>query len=191
MSAWSQPGPARPVLAFALGLLAACDGKAAPDDAVQHPRAPEIPRIVTAEEALANTEVAKLDPAVMNDAEIRQLIGTGPHCVYRYTSSGKPVLAVNAPREGAPPGGGVKLNGHLVRLDAAPEGNAGAATERLRLAAGPIRIVLTPDAGERAEQGSGARREADMVFEVGESLRVGYRGYLGCTSEAGAGSPPR
>lgn len=185
----SRPGPARLVLAFTLGLLAACDGNDAPDDVVRHPRAPETARILPAEEALANAEVAKLDPATMSDAEIREVIGTGLRCVYRYTSAGKPVLAVGAQPNGPPLGGVVKLNGNLVRLDATPAAGAGGATDNLRLTSGPIRIAVTPDPGEGTEEGDGVRRrEADLIFEIGENLRVGYRGYLGCgTRQTGPG----
>jgi hypothetical protein len=175
------PGLA-PVLLVALpALLAGCDGNDAPDDVVQHPRAPEIARIVAAEQALANVELAKLDPATMNDAEIRQAIGTGPFCLFRYTSSGKPVLAVGAQPNGAPLGAVVKLNGNLVRLDATGAEGTGGTADSLRLAAGPMRIMVTPDPGEGGDEADRVRRrEADMVFEVGESLRAGYRGYLRC-----------
>jgi len=88
-------GPA-PHLVALLGLLAGCDGSGAPDDVVEHPRAAEIARIVAAEEALANAVVATLDPHTMSDAEIRKALGTGPRCEFRYTNSGKPVLAVGA-----------------------------------------------------------------------------------------------
>jgi hypothetical protein len=39
-----------------------------------------------------------------------------------------------------------------------------------------------------AEEGAagGAWREADMVFEIGEALRVGYRGYVACRPEVRA-----
>lgn len=180
-----HPRPARPVLlAAALGLLAGCDGSGAPDDVVQHPRAPEIARIVPAEEALANAQVATLDPATMNDAEIRQAIGTGPRCEFRYTSSGKPVLAVSARADGPPLGGIVKVNGHLVALEAAPAGDEGGAANRLLLVAGPIRMTVTPDRGEQAaERGATTRRDADLVFEIGQNLRVGYSGYLNCGAE--------
>lgn len=65
--------------------------------------------------------------------------------------------------------------------------------DRLLLAAGPVRVTVTPDPGEGTEGRDGLRRRAaDMVFEVGESLRVGCRGYLGCgtrpTGPAGASS---
>lgn len=189
----SAPAPA-PLLAVALlGLLAGCDGNIAPDDAVQHPRAAEIARIVPAEEALANAVVATLDPRTMNDAEIREVLGPGPRCEFRYTSSGLPVLAVGAQPSGPPLGGVVKLNGHLVPLEAAPAGGAPAPSGALLLAAGPIRMTILPEPEEGAEGRNGLRRrEADMVFEVGESLRVGYRGYLGCgpmpTGPGGASS---
>ncbi len=183
MARRSPPAGPAPILLALLALLAGCDGRDAPDDAVGHARAPEIARLVAAEEALASAEVAKLDPATMTDAELRQALGTGPLCLFRYTSSGKPVLAVGARSNGSPLGGVVKLNGNLVRLDATATEDPGGA-DSLRLAAGPIRIAVTPDRGEGAEEGDGARRrEADMVFEVGESLRAGYRGYLRCGTQ--------
>jgi hypothetical protein len=165
-----------------LGLLAGCDGSGAPDDVVEHPRAAEIARIVPAEEALANVVVATLDPRTMNDAEIRKALGTGPRCEFRYTSSGKPVLAVGAQPIGPPLGGVVKLNGHLVPLEAAPANDVPRPDKGLLLTAGPIRMTIVP--GPEGDEGNGVRRrEAEMVFEVGESLRVGYRGYLGCRSD--------
>lgn len=174
---------ARLALAAALALLSSCDGNDAPDDVVRHPRAEEAARLATAEEALANAVTATLDPHTMNDAEIRTTIGTGPRCVFRYTSAGKPVLAVAPQSEGQPLSGVVKLNGHLVRLEASADQPASGTPGRLRLAAGPIRFSVVPleaaDSGDRTR-----RREADMVFEVGEELRVGYGGYLGCTAPA-------
>lgn len=178
------------LLAAVLGPLAACDRDDAPDDAVRHPRAPGIVRIAPAGEALANAAIATLDPATMNDAQIRQAIGTGPRCVFRYTGAGKPVFAVSARPDGPPLVGVAKLNGHLVRLDAAAEGEAGRAGDTLRLTAGPVRMTIRPDPAETAADRDGAqRREADMIFEVGESLKVGYRGYVDCAADPPAGSP--
>jgi hypothetical protein len=177
---WNRSWPAPILLAALLALAAGCDGNNAPDDAVQHPQTPEIARVVAAEEALANAEVAKLHPATMNEAQIRRVVGDGSHCVFRYTRSGKPVLAFGAQADGRPLGGVVMLNGNLIELDAAPmEGREG-----LRLDASPIRIAVMPDPGEGDESGGVRIWEADMVFEVGESRRVGYRGYLGCDAVA-------
>ncbi|MDO9501411.1 DUF6692 family protein [Falsiroseomonas sp.] len=161
-----------------LALLAGCDGSDAPDDLVRHARAEEITRITPAAEALANAVVATLDPSTLNDAEIRAVIGTGPRCEFRYTSAGRPVLAVAAQPEGQPLGGVVKLNGHLVRLEAEPASGATATPERLLLTASPVRMSIMPFVA--AEGSTAGRREADLVFEVGEALRIGYGGYLSC-----------
>lgn len=48
----------------------------------------------------------------------------------------------------------------------------------LALVADDIRVAVTPAGDERL---SGAhQREADVVFKIGNSLRVGYRGYYRC-----------
>ncbi|MDJ0391532.1 hypothetical protein QMO56_25855 [Roseomonas sp. E05] len=175
-------------LAALLGLLAGCDQNDAPDDAVQPPRAPEVARVVSADEAVANAVVATLDPATMNDAEIRQAVGAESHCAFRYTRSGRPVLAVRVQPDGPPLGGMLKLNGHLVSLEAPPADGPAGAADRFLLAAGPLRMTIMPDRAEGAGgPGAAAHREADMLFEIGESLRVGYRGYLDCASDP----PPR
>jgi hypothetical protein len=176
------------LLVLVLGLLTGCDNEA-PDDETQPARAPEIPRIVTAQEALTGAHIPTLDPATMNDAEIRKAIGAGPRCVFRYTSAGKPVLAVSTGATDVTVGGIVKLNGHLVPLKAAPIEPAGRGSDILLLAE-PIRMTITPDRGVQAEDRDRLRRQqANMIFEVGQSLRVGYRGYLDCVSEPPMKSP--
>ncbi|MGE3279964.1 MAG: DUF6692 family protein [Alphaproteobacteria bacterium] len=174
-------------LLFVLGLLAGCDNEA-PDDETQPARAPEIPRIVTAQEALAGAHIPTLDPATMNSAEIRKAIGNGPRCIFRYTSTGRPVLAVSTGAPAAAAEGVVKLNGHLVPLKAAPIEPAGRNGEILLLAE-PIRMTVAPDPGAQTEDPGYLRRQANMIFEVGQSLRVGYRGYLECGSETPVKSP--
>jgi hypothetical protein len=106
----------------------------------------------------------------MNDAEILKALGEGPHCVFRYTSTGKPVLAVKASPNGAAQGV-VKLNGHPVVLQPAPAENA------IVLAADRLRMAITPDPGDEAE---GSQTEATSIFEIGNDLRAGYRGYYDC-----------
>ncbi len=163
--------------------VAACGENEAPDDVIDPIMAPEIARIVPAEEAIAGTRLATLDPATMNDAELRKTVGTGPHCEFRYTTSGRPVLAAGMLPDEPPGDGVVKVNGSLVTLDPVASEAAAEADGTISLAAGPIRIVVAPDPQAWEQRDGALRREANMIFRVGQSLRVGYRGYWDCTSE--------
>ena len=163
---------------LALALLAGCEKDDAPDDDLAAIQAPEIARVVPAEEALAGVHVPTLDPAVMDEAEIRAALATDAACRFRYTAEGRPVLAVEAGPDGAPVEGVVKLGGDLVVLRPTAPGAAVDAPEgAVVLAAGRARATLAPDGGLRV---GAAGREADMVFEVDGDLRAGYRGYFGC-----------
>ena len=130
----------------------------------------EVAPVVPVERALAGVDVPTLDPAAMSEAEIREGLGSGPRCEFRYTAQGEPVLAVATGPDGAPTGAVVKLGGDLVLLDPV---DSGAPEGEIRLAAGEARAALRPLAAEAGE--------ADMVFEVGNELRAGYRGFLDCT----------
>jgi hypothetical protein len=161
-----------------LGLLAGCGQSEAPDDASPH--APEIVRVKTAAQALEGAHVPTLDPSTMNGAEIRKVIGARPHCTFRYTSTGKPIVVVGMDQGDSPTTGVVKLNGSLVALKtdpAAPPNGAGGFV----LVADPVRLSVQPDpratASVKPDEG---RFEAEMVFEVGQQLKVGYGGYLEC-----------
>ncbi len=152
-----------------LALLAACGDAEAPDDAVEAVRPPEIVRILPAEQVLQGVHLPTLDLATLNDAEIAKALGPGPRCSFRYTSSGRPVLALR------PSGLGViKLNGALVHLQPAtppsPDGP-------LTLQAGPIRTTLLPAPG--ASNGAGMR-EATLTFAIAAEMDAGYKGYLDC-----------
>jgi hypothetical protein len=169
-----MPSPGLQAIAAALLALAlaGCDGNDAPDDVARPDRAREIAVVVPVDQALANAQVPRLDPETLNDAEIREALGTGPVCLFRYTAAGRPVLAVRqSPEEG--PGGIVKLNNHLVRLGAARDATSDG---HLVLAAPPVRLTVTPPLPE----GEIPRRESDLVLEIGEMLRVGYRGNVSC-----------
>ncbi|MCB5173695.1 DUF6692 family protein [Microvirga lenta] len=183
----SQARPARLALAAAIGLLAGCGESAAPDDVVDPVRAPGIARIVPAGEALSGAHIPTIDPATMVDAEIQKALGAGPRCDFRYTGGGKPVLAMNMQPDGTASGGVMKLNGNLVPLSPAPADATGP-EGRLLLTADPVRVVVAPAADDEAEDREGMRRrEATMMFEIGQNLRVGYRGYMDC----GAAPPVR
>lgn len=187
----SRGGQARLAFVVGLGMLVAgCKENEAPDDDLTSIRAPEIARIVPAQEALAGANIPTLDPAPMNDAEIRKALGAGPLCEFRYTAAGRPVLAVSTQPDRAPRGGFIKLNGSMVPLSPAPVEGASEAASALLLVADPIRMTVAPDGAEQTSDDTGGqRREANAVLEVGQSFRVGYRGYLDCMSEAPRKSP--
>ena len=172
-SAQQSRAPAVALL-VALGGLAACGEQEAPDDLTNPVDSPEIARIVPAGEAIAGAHIPTLDPATMVPAEIENVLGEVPRCEFRYTSEGRPVLAASAAAGGEAPAGVVKLNGHLVPLQRDP-----ADAQSIVLASDPIRLSVTPE-GEAPAEGA-MQREANAIFEVGSSLRVGYRGYYRCT----------
>ncbi|MFC4171624.1 DUF6692 family protein [Microvirga sp. GCM10011540] len=180
----SQGRQVRSALAAVLGLLVAgCGESDVPDDDLSAIRAPEITRIVPAPEALAGAHIPSLDPAPVVDAAIQKTVGSGPRCEFRYTGSGKPVLVMAMQPNGMATGGIVKLNGSLVPLSPAPPASATGQGKSLLLAADRVRVAVTPVADGEAEDREGMRRqEANLIFEVGQSLRVGYRGYLDCGS---------
>lgn len=175
-SIFARIGTVRPLLLVVLGSLAGCGDDAVPDDELQPARAPEIVRIVPTEEALVGAHIPTVDPATMNDAEIRKALAAEVRCGFRYTTTGRPVFSVQVLPDGAVSEGVVKLNGNLVMLQ--PAAATGLPEGGFLMTAGDIRLTIVPHGGPVT--GSGAR-EADMIFEIGDSLRAGYRGYHTCT----------
>ncbi|MEJ7930157.1 hypothetical protein WG922_09235 [Ramlibacter sp. AN1015] len=175
-------------LAMATGLLAGCGQNDAPDDAPA--TAPEIVRIRQAPQALEGAHVSMLDPATLQGAEIRKVIGARAHCSFRYTSSGRPVMVVGLGSDGLAELGVVKLNGVLVPLQPAPA--TAIAPAAFALAAEPVHLTVRPDADPSAiPQTDGSRVAAEMIFEVGQQLRAGYHGYLECRPAAPAPAAQR
>jgi hypothetical protein len=170
------PFAARYLLAVAsMGLLVGCSRNEAPDDAVNPAVGTEIARVLPAAEILAGADVPTLDPHTMAEAEIEKVIGTGPRCEFHYTSSGDPVLGVaREPAEGSP-AGVVMLNGSLLALQSAP------AESGLVLAADEVRFTVTAGDGEGITPSPSSLQDATLVFQVGDRLTVGYRGYYGCS----------
>lgn len=74
-----------------------------------------------------------------------------------------------------------KLSGTLVPLKAAsPDGFQGL-TSGPSLQADGIHMVVAPVSGEEPETVDGSRRwEADLLFELEQGLKVGYRGFYFC-----------
>lgn len=169
-------------------LLAACGQNEAPDDAPAP--SPEIVRVEPAAQALAGAHVRTLDPATMSDAEILKVVGPRPHCIFRYTGSGKPVLAAGVDAAGSPEIGVVKLNGKLVSLQ--PDRAAtGLKPGGFVLAADPVRLRVQPDRPVKPVAGPGERTEAELLFQVGQELTVGYGGYFECRPGVPAPSAAR
>ncbi len=170
-------------LAFAAAAaVAAGCGSERPDDETRRVKTHPIPRVLSASEALNNVNIPMVDPATMAIAESSKVIGDGPRCEFRYTTAGSAVVAVDTQPGGAAGAGVVKLNGNLVELKPVPGGKE-TARELVILAADPIRITVAPG-GKFWEATAGLmRREATMTFEVGDQLRVGYRGYFDCASK--------
>jgi len=162
------------LMVLMLPLPAACGDADQPDDALAAIRAPEIATIAPARQAVSGIFIPSLDPVTLNDAEIAKVTGVGPVCLFRYTSAGRPVLAAGMARDGAVDGGVVKLNGYLVPLAPAAV-DPPALPGTMALVDGPVRLLLLPDPGAQTGQ-----REATLMFEVADSLRVGYRGWLEC-----------
>ncbi|WP_119681929.1 hypothetical protein [Indioceanicola profundi] len=173
------------LLVLLSGLLTGCGEADRADDEITPVKAEEIARIIPAAEALSGAHIPTLDPMTMTDAEIRKALGTGPRCVFRYTSAGRPVLALGLAESGELSDGLAKLNGSLIQLQLGPaEGNVDK-LGGVRLVADPVRLTLQPDPGEAPELQDGMqRREANLVFEIAQSVRVGYRGYVDCLPES-------
>lgn len=161
--------------AVMLGALAGCGEGEAPDDAAPlHP--PDIAFVKPAAQALAGAHIPTLDPGTLNTAEIAKVLGTRPLCSFRYTSTGRPVMAAGLGPDGKPEAGVIKLNGSLVPLQPAPAAT-GLAPGGLVLQDGPVRLQVEP---VQSREIGLEPVEADMVFEIGEMLRVGYGGYMEC-----------
>lgn len=169
--------------------LASCAESDAPDDETNPVRSPEISRILPAEDALVGANISTLDPATMNDAEIRKVLGPSSHCVFRYTSSGKPVLALTNSAAARQATGVVKVNGGLLRLQL-ERGRADGSGHAIVMAAGPARAVLTPLAANELDGRVSKRREMNLVFEIDTRLNVGYRGYFECPAASAPSGVP-
>lgn len=176
-----QPSMQTKVMAAtaACTVLAGC-GDARVDDKVVGVPPPPTAEIVPASAALQGSNVPTLDPATMDDAEMRRVVGDGPRCEFRYTSGGKPVLAVRQAGSAGAAIGVAKLNGKLVELRGGPAGND---PQAFSLVADKIALTVRAKEDVRTSQtGTSPRVEADMQFNVshGESVSVGYGGYYSC-----------
>jgi hypothetical protein len=156
-----------------LAMLAGCDD-GAPDDETNPVRAETIPRIVPASEVLAGAHIPTLDPAKLNDAEIRRALGPGSRCEFGYASYSRPILAMRASPNENRAAAVIKLNDKLVLLQREP------GSKEVILRADEIRITLKLPGSRHTSPKATDRQDADLVFEARDQLRAGYRGYYRC-----------
>lgn len=164
--------------------VGACGQHEAPDDELHPARASDAPQLVSAEEALSGAHIPTIDPATMNDAEVRKALGAQPFCAFSYVSDGNPVLALSAAQAGRASQAVVKLNGRLVALESLSD------TPR-EAAFGAGNVTLSVSARSDAALGRGSEQQADLVLTVGEQLKVGYGGYFACAEAPPSAAIPQ
>jgi hypothetical protein len=123
----------------------------------------------TVEDALSNTLISQLDLAPLSAAEAGQVLPAAAPCTFKRGPEADPILWL---REGG--AAVMKLNGVLVTLEADGEPQEGAAAF-----SAPGTMVTVRPLGEAADW----RQDAELVFELDQGLRVGYRGFYGCRED--------
>lgn len=120
----------------------------------------------TVADALSNTLISQLDLVPMPADEADQVLQTAASCGFNPSPEADPILWVNEGGEAA-----MKLNGALINLEADSEPQDGAASF-----SAPGTTVTVRQLGEEADW----RQNAELVFELDQGLRVGYRGFYAC-----------
>lgn len=123
----------------------------------------------TVEDALSNTLISTLDLAPMPADQALRVLQAAAPCTFNRSPAADPILWAHE--------GGVaamKLNGVLIDLEATGEPQAGAATFATAGATVTVRQL-----GAEADW----RQNAELVFELDQGLRVGYRGFYSCSTE--------
>jgi len=120
----------------------------------------------TVADALSNTLISQLDLVPMPADEADQVLQTAASCGFNPSPEADPILWVNEGGEAA-----MKLNGVLINLEADSEPQDGAASF-----SAPGTTVTVRQLGEEADW----RQNAELVFELDQGLRVGYRGFYAC-----------
>jgi hypothetical protein len=160
---------------FAALLLTAC-GDPAPGEGVKKPLMSDPPpEIIGAREAVNSPDIPTIDPQTLDAAEIEKVLGAGPRCIFAYTAESPPVVALEVAGDNAGQGV-VKVHGRLVKL-AAQRAKAGG----FALSADGMSVSIEP-AAAAGDAMPTELREADMLFELEQGLRVGYRGWYRCTA---------
>jgi hypothetical protein len=122
----------------------------------------------TVQDALANTLISTLDLAPMPEAEAERVLDAAARCTFNRSPETDPVLWVAQDGSAA----AAKLNGVLISLDA----GAGPREDAAEFSA-PGTTISVRQLGENEADW---RQDAELVFELEQGLRVGYRGFYAC-----------
>ena len=164
-------------------------GREGPRDRAQTgPDAP--PEILPAREAVRRAELAGVDLAELDQAEVEKVLGTGAHCGFAYSRNAGPVAAVQVPPDAAGASRAVvKVHGRLVELQArfAPASATSGADAANGAAAALILRGDGMDVAVAALDGAATPAlvdvdtiEAEAVLRVEPGLEVGYAGFYRC-----------
>ena len=161
-------------------LLVAC-GDPAPGEGVDQLRERRsMPEVVSAAEAVRTPEISTIDLQTMDAAEFEEIIGAGSRCTFSYTSEGSPVFAASmTSQEGAE--GAIKIHGKLVRIVAREVKTVDALVQGATFTADGLRVDVSPKPKE--DDAGGQPRQANVVLELEQGLKVGYHGWYTCRKE--------
>jgi hypothetical protein len=120
------------------------------------------------QDAVSNALISTLDLAPMPQAEAERVLDGAAECTFNRSRESDPVLWVAADGSAA----AAKLNGVLIGLEAESSAQDGGAV----FSAPGTTITVRPLGEEEADW----RQEAELVFELEQGLRVGYRGFYDC-----------
>lgn len=139
-------------------------------------------QVASLEAALRNPEIATLDPAPMQPAEVDKVLPAAPGCRFSLTAAGRPVLAARATAgDGVVAEAVTKISGTLVPLRSVTANGFEGLLRGPTLRADGIRMVVQPLRDEAPDAVDGVwRRKADLHFELERGLSVGYRGFYVC-----------
>ncbi|WP_348675776.1 DUF305 domain-containing protein, partial [uncultured Abyssibacter sp.] len=121
----------------------------------------------TVADALNNTLIAGLDPAPMSKSEADRSLETIDGCQFHRSRETNPILWASNDTKSA----SMKLNGTLIRLDA-----AGAARADRIYATDGAKVTVKALPNTRSDW----RQNAELIFALDQGLSVGYRGFWTC-----------
>ena len=144
---------------------------------------PVQPEVVPASEAIRQAELASVDLAEIEAAEINKVLGAGPTCSFAYSRGAGPVAVARVTAGG--PGasqGLIKVHGRLVELRArfaTPEAGEGAPAISLQGEGIEVAIDLLDDAATSPVV-EVQEAEGEAVLRLAAGLEVGYAGFVQC-----------